>query len=147
MTEREALYAVIRNDPADVTLRLAWADYLDEHGGAADCKTCGGTGYVRSFKPSPWAKAVLAALPVMEFEVADRKPYHNGLGYCWYNGARHSPTLTVPMDADLPMWLFRELSEGERWQDYPTPEAAVDALAAAAGRVVRRAWTAIRSTV
>ena len=232
--EREQLLAEIAANPEDDTSRLAFADWLDEHGDAADhdragfvrvqyqlatmggtgvgvkeviaahmklcnrerqllsahpewsrcrcpnmedrpCPTCGGTGdlfkyflagrgaaveqlrtiafargfpdsvtctlaecFVHDGTPTPWAVAVVRQTPVMRFVMTDFVPYHNGKGYCWYNGTRDRRSPDVPPTADLPMSLFLALSEPKRWVDYPTTDAATDALALAAGRLVRR---------
>jgi hypothetical protein len=44
MTDGEHLYRAILDNPADDTLRLAYADWLDETAGVGTCPTCGGTG-------------------------------------------------------------------------------------------------------
>lgn len=45
MTEREALYAAICAEPEDITLRLAYADWLDEQPTTKTCPKCAGKGY------------------------------------------------------------------------------------------------------
>ena len=91
--------------------------------------------------PTPWALAVVRLTPVVRFRLTDRAP-QNSIRYPewfrWYVGADRD---------EIPSALFDEL-EGE----FPTPPngdvirvpywrgaaAAVDALALAAGRIVRR---------
>ena len=90
------------------------------------------------FVPTPWAVEVVKQTPVVRFRLTEFKPYHNGKGYCWYNGTRDRRSPDVPPTADLPMWLFLTMSEPKRWIDYPSAEAATDSLALAAGRLVRR---------
>lgn len=79
-------------------------------------------------RPTPWLRAVAACPWVAEVRVNDVRPYHNGKGWVWYNGARPRHSLDASPSANLPMTVFKLLTERERWQDYPTELAAVHAL-------------------
>jgi len=46
MSDRDNLYRAILRDPDDDTVRLAYADYLDETAGAEKCPTCAGHGRI-----------------------------------------------------------------------------------------------------
>ncbi len=115
----------------------------DTRDGQGECRRCNGTG--DRFCPDPDALALVCNHPVTHVVIRDRDPYHNGKGWCWYNADRPEPHRGGTI-ANIPGWLFRELSERERWQDYPTRELATDALAVAVCRVVRRAAGLITAT-
>lgn len=90
--------------------------------------------------PTPWACEVVRRTPVTRFVLTDRKPERSAAfdgWFRWYTG---------PEQNDISNELYYEL-EGHHPEDrsgpskqpyWKTAEAAVDALALAAGRLVRR---------
>lgn len=110
-------------------------EQLDRHD---YCARCDASGRRPVWKPSPLAVALVRALPLTDLPLVGLTPYHNGTGYCWYNGARTHPYATVPEAANLPTSLFRLFGERERWVSYPTEGAAITALGQLVCRSARR---------
>jgi uncharacterized protein (TIGR02996 family) len=59
VTDGDALLAAILHDPHEDLPRLAYADWLDEHGGSEDCGRCKGQGYEHvhndmHYSPDTW---------------------------------------------------------------------------------------------
>jgi len=92
------------------------------------------------YRPTPRLRALAQTppwgVPLEGVRVADREPYWNGGGYCWFDADRTNPSELTPADAGIPSPAFKLLSgwqtnksTGTRWKPYPTGQAAADALA------------------
>lgn len=93
------------------------------------CEGCDGSGYTREFAPSPWAAAVVAAVPVTR--CVDRTWTPTRVGDAGY------AITSVNNGRRLPRVLADKLYRGHVPIVHPTAEAATDALARAAAQVVR----------
>lgn len=108
-------------------------------------------GYAREpsrmkFVPSLWAVAVMRALPVTRFVITDREPARLVDLYVWR--CTNDGNSALYELAEVPVWLEDGLGRNQgphsnpdngryrRWE-YATRELAIDALALAAGRLVR----------
>lgn len=121
--------------------------WKDKHGHDywVSCGDCEGHAFV--FTPTPWATAVVKMNPVTRFALTDQRPYRR-------NGATGGPfSDRLAWDwssAHVPRFLMDEMAAehpGKRagendsvwWLEFETEAEALDAIALAAGRVVRRA--------
>jgi uncharacterized protein (TIGR02996 family) len=83
--------------------------------------------------PTPWAVAVVRAVPLTRIIPADRVPYWNGAAHCWFIDGRSRPSELVPRSAVLPPPVFDAIEQpwsgvGTRWKGKSTAAAGVDAL-------------------
>lgn len=83
------------------------------------------------------AASIFQAAPVEAVRLTDKKPYWNGIGYCWYAVDRSHPSMNVPPNAELPRKLYRVLTRGipsivaSRFVHFNSEQAALSALAPA----------------
>jgi len=101
------------------------------------CGQCNGSGRVTSFVPSPWAVAIVRALPVTRFRITDKSPMENpwlvtnGISYQWV-----TRSLSIELDRiyNIPDWMWTDNLAGP----FLDRESAIDALSLAAGNLVRQ---------
>lgn len=90
------------------------------------CSHCHSSGRVNALGP-----AILAACPtIREVRAVDREAYYNGAGYLWFNESRERPRHEVPLNANLPTFIFDLIRKPtqKRWKPYPSRAAADAAL-------------------
>lgn len=118
--------------------------YNDEH--TMTCPACSGSR--RRFAPSPWAAAVVRAHPVLRFVDATRVPADRAVingGFYWFKNDLIRTEYGIETDVSRALiepHLFEAMAGENKYViglPFATPEAATDALALTAGRLVRKA--------
>lgn len=99
------------------------------------------------FVPTPWAIAVVRETPAVRFVLADTTPFHRdaandgpfGSGLVWDWSSAHVPEVLMMEMADAhPDKVAGGMRDAVWWMEFETETEARDALALAAGRLVRR---------
>lgn len=102
---------------------------------------------VPRFVPTPWAVEVVKQAPVVRFSMTDQTPIHrdaakNGpfaVGLVWDWSSAHVPkVLMAEMAAAHHDKIAGDMRDAVWWLEFEMEQAATDALALAAGRLVRR---------